>query len=67
MALPDFFLFGFIKEQLRRTHFHNGQAPTYEAKRIPLERPPEMLLSIFDALSGLLEQCATTNGDCDEG
>jgi hypothetical protein len=62
LAPSDFFLFEFIKGQLKGTHFPDGQVLRCEVRWILLELPPEMLRSTFDAWMDRLERCATIGG-----
>jgi hypothetical protein len=63
LALSDFFLFGFIKVQLKGTHFPCGQVLICEVRRILSELRPDMLRSAFDPSMDRQERGATIGGD----
>jgi hypothetical protein len=63
LALSDFFLFEFIKVQLKGTHFPCGQVLIYEVRRIVSELRPDILQSAFDRSMDRQERGATIGGD----
>jgi hypothetical protein len=63
LAPSGLFLFGFIKGQLKGTHFPDGQELICEVKCIVSETPPEMVRSTVGAGMDRLERCSTIGRD----